>query len=335
MLNEKNSMNLDQDKIKLYNRKIEYYMNQNNTAKLNKYLQKGGGINCEITKTRFKQPKPYKSYIKYSIEIPITDEYIKKLSVNTENATIQTYDISNIISVGSGAAGTVYKGDLIINNYKIIVAIKEFFLESEARKEYVRINTIHLSEDGIIKYQLGDYINNCPLMFCDIDSKILIYKYCGETGKNKLNKLISIFKQLIIKFRELNRNNICHNDVKYENIVIDDDNNVNIVDFGLSKTYSDLHLGYGSFFNNHRDGAVYLLTTFMSYSSEHNALNIKFLKEVIPFIIFRKTIRFFAYKHTIFRRTLLFYFTWTFITISCCFTYYVRYYLLIILSIIF
>lgn len=43
--------------------------------------------------------------------------------------------------------------------------------------------------------------------------------------------------QLISGIEYLHKLGICHRDLKPENLLLDDDNNIKIVDFGLSNTY--------------------------------------------------------------------------------------------------
>ena len=45
------------------------------------------------------------------------------------------------------------------------------------------------------------------------------------------------FQQILSGIEYLHKNKICHRDLKPENLLLDDQNNIKIVDFGLSNTY--------------------------------------------------------------------------------------------------
>ena len=52
-------------------------------------------------------------------------------------------------------------------------------------------------------------------------------------------KAISIFKQIISALEYIHEKNICHRDLKLENVLIDDKGKIKIIDFGLSKRVED------------------------------------------------------------------------------------------------
>jgi 5'-AMP-activated protein kinase, catalytic alpha subunit len=45
------------------------------------------------------------------------------------------------------------------------------------------------------------------------------------------------FQQILSGIEYLHKNRICHRDLKPENLLLDENNNIKIVDFGLSNTY--------------------------------------------------------------------------------------------------
>jgi len=72
------------------------------------------------------------------------------------------------------------------------------------------------------------------------------YAPCGElfdyiVKKKRLQdkEAARFFKQIVAGVEYLHRNKICHRDLKPENLLLDENMNVKIVDFGLSNTYKN------------------------------------------------------------------------------------------------
>ncbi len=82
-------------------------------------------------------------------------------------------------------------------------------------------------------------------------------KYFIDRGNNLLNFIISkeikyqtklkIISQLIRTFFFIHQNGIVHRDIKSHNVLLDENYNVKICDFGLAKNISELNWGNGQF----------------------------------------------------------------------------------------
>ena len=66
-----------------------------------------------------------------------------------------------------------------------------------------------------------------------------LFDYIMGKGVLEEPEAIGIFKQIISALEYLHEKNICHRDLKLENILIDDKGKIKIIDFGLSKKVED------------------------------------------------------------------------------------------------
>ena len=148
------------------------------------------------------------------------------------------WDKTNIIrKIGEGGCGNVY---LIEKDNKYYALKKYLFkLTKEEIENYNEIiNTIpKINNKYIIKYYDTYEDNNSFNVVMEYVSDCNLKKFI----KNYKNQLIpeNIIKNIIIQICEglkvLHKNGIIHRDLTPENILIDDDNNIKICDFGFSK----------------------------------------------------------------------------------------------------
>ena len=145
---------------------------------------------------------------------------------------------TNIIKkIGEGGCGNVY----LIEKDNQYYALKKYLfkLTKEEIENYNEIiNTISkINNKYIIKYYDTYEDNNSFNVVMEYVSNCNLKKFI----KNYKNQLISenIIKKIIIQICEglkaLHKNGIIHRDLTPENILIDDDNNIKICDFGFSK----------------------------------------------------------------------------------------------------
>ena len=135
--------------------------------------------------------------------------------------------------IGKGAYGQVY---LIIpkdKNKKKKYALKIVNkIENKNRDEFETINFLSkINHINIIK---------CYEIFEDINSFYYIYEYCQNEIFFNLNTIsfeekFKIFKEIINGIEFLHSIGIIHRDLKQHNLLLGNDNNIKIIDFGFSK----------------------------------------------------------------------------------------------------
>ena len=65
-----------------------------------------------------------------------------------------------------------------------------------------------------------------------------LFEYIVKRKKLKEQEAVRFFQHIISGIEYIHKSGICHRDLKPENLLLDEQNNIKIVDFGLSNTYS-------------------------------------------------------------------------------------------------
>ena len=169
---------------------------------------------------------------------------------------MQNLNISDFIEIeklGEGHFGIVkkmqYKGNNQIYAVKFLPKIntnsqdiKNIFREVNIMPKLNHKNIVKLYayfEDNIYNYFVYELVQGCNL-------EKYVEKLTNNNMKNYGNRyathieqslLINIFKQILSGLLYLHSNFIFHRDIKPDNILIDNDNNIKITDFGLSALY--------------------------------------------------------------------------------------------------
>ena len=144
--------------------------------------------------------------------------------------------------IGKGSFSTIYKGYHKFS--KKHYAIKEIAIDKHKNKSHIKrefdlmkkINHKHIVKlhDFIIDtnydniYFILDYYSNGDLSKF-IKNKILKEKYCKK-----------YMFQLSLGLKYLLNNQILHRDLKPQNILLDDNYNIKIADFGFARTFNNL-----------------------------------------------------------------------------------------------
>lgn len=64
-----------------------------------------------------------------------------------------------------------------------------------------------------------------------------LFDYIVKRKRVEEKEACRFFQQILSGIEYLHKNRICHRDLKPENLLLDENNNIKIVDFGLSNTY--------------------------------------------------------------------------------------------------
>ena len=139
--------------------------------------------------------------------------------------------------IGEGTNGKVYGGSFKgepVAIKKIKLALEESFEDQECLKEILNeIKCAQKVQNQFIPkfYGLWKSKNRYNLVFEFISGKTLKDKYKDLDDKQKLQVLLQLSKILEIIHSE----HLIHRDIKPSNIMISDDLNVKLIDFGVSK----------------------------------------------------------------------------------------------------
>lgn len=156
---------------------------------------------------------------------------------------IELEGYSNLIKIGEGGMAHVYRGiqDSLQRPVAIKLLINDLSGDDEARHRFEResyivarlnhANVIHVIDRGItsddMPYFVMEYIEGTDL---GTASKANLLDY-----HDKLDIVIQLLKALSYA----HKNNVIHRDIKPENILIDDEGNVKVLDFGIAQFYDD------------------------------------------------------------------------------------------------
>ncbi|PWA79941.1 protein kinase-like domain-containing protein [Artemisia annua] len=195
----------------------------------------------------------YQCLMRDRVDRPLMTEVVKALEaallvqfehlkISLEAIKSATNDFSKEKRIGSGGFGEVYKGEIVHSMGKSVVALKrlnrkngqgdpEFWQEVRILSDYKHENIISL---------LG-YCDECG-------ERILVYKYASNeslerylhnselTWVRRLNICIGVARGLMYLHNAIGaQQRVLHRDIKSSNILLDENWNAKISDFGLSK----------------------------------------------------------------------------------------------------
>ena len=146
-------------------------------------------------------------------------------------------------TLGQGTFGKVREGTHLLTHEKVAIKI----LEKEKINDQADINRV-MREIQILKIvrhpnivQLYEIIETSKQLFL-----IMEYAPGGELFDHIVKKkrlqdgeACRFFHQILAGIEYLHGNKICHRDLKPENLLLDENMNIKIVDFGLSNTYKN------------------------------------------------------------------------------------------------
>jgi 5'-AMP-activated protein kinase catalytic alpha subunit len=146
-------------------------------------------------------------------------------------------------TIGEGTLGKVKLGTHILTGETVAVKI----LERERIKEIADVERV-AREIHILKRVQHPHIIQLYEIIETPHHLFLIMEYCSggelfdhivECGRVPEGDACRFFQQILSGVEQIHRINVVHRDLKPENLLLDQDKNIKIVDFGLSNIYKD------------------------------------------------------------------------------------------------
>ena len=144
-------------------------------------------------------------------------------------------------TIGSGTFGKVREGFHQLTNEKVAIKI----LEKDKIKDQADITRV-MREIHILKIvrhpnivQLYEIIETSKQLFLIMEYAPggELFDYIVKKRRLQDGEACRFFHQILAGVEYLHKNKICHRDLKPENLLLDENMNIKIVDFGLSNTY--------------------------------------------------------------------------------------------------
>lgn len=158
---------------------------------------------------------------------------------------MQLNGYSNLIKIGEGGMAHVFRGiqDSLRRPVAIKLLISDLMSDDEARRRFElesyiiarlnHANIIHVIDRGFsaenMPYFVMEYVEGIDL------STTAKVKQLDHAAK------IDIIIQVLKALSYAHQNNVIHRDIKPDNILIDNNGNVKILDFGIAQFYDDHH----------------------------------------------------------------------------------------------
>ena len=191
--------------------------------------------NYTFKNTKFFNQKNNNSYF---------DEYIKNLKRNNNNnnnkSSIDDYIISSDLGIGSYAQVKIGIHKTTKKKYAIKIYDKNLIDDEEKmstiKNEIFILTQLNNENDNIMKlYDVINSKNNLYLVLEYING-ISLLEFIQRKKNRRINENLckKIFYQIVKAILYCQNKNICHRDIKLENILILNDNVIKLIDFGFA-----------------------------------------------------------------------------------------------------
>lgn len=139
--------------------------------------------------------------------------------------------------IGSGASGQVFLATEINNNKKVAIKIPMIFLTAEQMHRFTHEshllsrlshnNIAHIDKTGMIEK------DNLPYIVMEYVDGKTIHQYCKDKQLD-FKAIIELFKQVLDAVQYAHNKGIVHRDIKPENILVNEQGEVKLLDFGIA-----------------------------------------------------------------------------------------------------
>ena len=216
-----------------------------------------------------------------SFSFPSLKTLKKSKSTNIHNHIENDIEISDIRQIGnyqlgkeigSGAFGKVLLGKHIPTGEKVAIKILNKIILSRTPDDYQLVK----QELSILKIVKHKYIVRLFEILETSRYIFIVMEYCEggdimnyiiSRGRLSENESLKFFHQLINALFYLHSQNIAHRDIKIDNLLLDSNNNLKLIDFGLSTKYKDNEL-----LNQPCGTIVYAAPEVLDYKDYHGML---------------------------------------------------------------
>lgn len=159
---------------------------------------------------------------------------------------IDNYHVQD--KLGSGCFGVVHKAISLDNNEHVAIKIpnkldKYFMKEILVSKYISNINSKYLLKYNGHRLPNENSKGTCVIQeyFNGVDLKIKL----KDVGFFPEDTVRYLFKNIMLGIKDLHDNNVIHHDIKLENILSDNENNIKIIDYGFARVSYATFRKYG------------------------------------------------------------------------------------------